>query len=261
MYQLLIVDDEPIIIDGVKRLIDWKSYGFSRIESALNFHEAVEKAVELRPDIALFDVCIDDARGYDIIEKLNVLEIPTSYVMMSGYDEFEFVRKSFLRGVKDYILKPIDAVKLKQIIERLIVEDLKGTLEGRMPKDKNIDPILNVEYSSLSNLTNKVILIVKGEFSKNINLKIIADKFKMNSTYLGQIFIKETGIKFSEYLMSYRLTVAKERIETTSEKIASIAYGVGYLNLNYFYIHFKDYFGYSPGNLRRYEENIANNYL
>ncbi len=99
MYQLLIVDDEPMIIDGVKRLIDWKSYGFSRIESALNFHEAVEKAVELRPDIALFDVCIDDARGYDIIEKLNVLEIPTSYVMMSGYDEFEFVRKSFLRGV------------------------------------------------------------------------------------------------------------------------------------------------------------------
>ncbi len=130
-----------------------------------------------------------------------------------------------------------------------------------MPKDKNIDPILNVEYSSLSNLTNKVILIVKGEFSKNINLKIIADKFKMNSTYLGQIFIKETGMKFSEYLMSYRLTVAKERIETTSEKIASIAYGVGYLNLNYFYIHFKDYFGYSPGNLRRYEENVVNNYL
>lgn len=257
MYRLLIVDDEPLIIDGVKRLIDWNSYGFSRIESALNYHEAVEKAVELKPDIALFDVCIDDARGYDIIEKLNDLELPTRYVMMSGFDEFEFVRKSFLRGVKDYLLKPIDQLKLKQIVERIIVEDLKGSIEGNTTKDKNTDPILKVEYSSLSNLTNKVLLIVKGEYNKNINLKVVADKFKMNSTYLGQIFIKETGMKFSEYLMSYRLTVAKEKIETTSEKISSVAYSVGYLNLNYFYIHFKDYFGFSPTSLRRMDENIA----
>ncbi len=257
MYRLLIVDDEPYIIDGVKRLIDWSSYGFSRVESALNYHEAVEKAVELKPDIALFDVCIDDARGYDIIEKLNALDLPTIYVMMSGYDEFEFVRKSFLRGVKDYLLKPIDRGKLQRIIERIIVEDLKGSLESKRIKEKNVDLILNMEYSTLSNLTNKVLLIVKGEYNKNINLKVVADKFKMNSTYLGQIFIKETGMKFSEYLMRYRLTVAKERIEGTSEKIASIAFGVGYLNLNYFYIQFKDYFGFSPTSLRRFDENTA----
>jgi YesN/AraC family two-component response regulator len=258
MYRLLIVDDEPYIIDGVKRLIDWSSYGFSRVESALNYHEAVEKAVELKPNIALFDVCIDDARGYDIIEKLNELDLPTNYIMMSGYDEFEYVRKSFLRGVKDYLLKPIDRVKLKQIVERIIVEDLKGSLSEHVKKDINVDPILKIEYSALSNLTNKVLLIVKGEYNKNINLKVVADKFKMNSTYLGQIFIKETGMKFSEYLMSYRLSVAKEKIETTSEKIASIAYSVGYLNINYFYIHFKDYFGFSPSSLRKTDdENIV----
>lgn len=255
MYRLLIVDDEPYIIDGVKRLIDWSSYGFTRIESALNYHEAVEKAIEIKPDVALFDVCIDDARGYDIIEKLNVLNLPTIYVMMSGYDEFEYVRKSFLRGVKDYLLKPIDQLKLRQIIERIIVEDLKGSIDSSRTKSKNVDPILNIEYSELSNLTNKVLLIVKGEYNKNLNLKVVADKFRMNSTYLGQIFIKETGMKFSEYLMSYRLTVAREKIETTSEKIASIACGVGYLNLNYFYIQFKEHFGFSPTSLRRIDEN------
>ncbi|HEX2925887.1 MAG TPA: response regulator [Ruminiclostridium sp.] len=257
MYRLLIVDDEPYIIDGVKKLIDWNSYGFSRIESACNYHEAVEKALELKPDVALFDVCIDDTRGYDIIEKLNVLNLPTRYVMMSGFDEFEFVRKSFLRGVKDYLLKPIDQVKLQEIIVRIIIEDLKGSIEGNTGKDKNVDPILKTEYSALSNLTNKVLLLVKGEYNKNINLKVVADKFKMNSTYLGQIFIKETGMKFSEYLMRYRLTIAKERIETTSEKVSSIAYGVGYLNLNYFYIQFKEYFGFSPTSLRRSDENIV----
>lgn len=255
VYRLLIVDDEPYIISAVKKLIDWENYGFSRIESATSFHEAVEKMIEIKPDIALFDVCIDEFRGYDIIEKLNALNLPTLYVMMSGYDEFEFVRNSFLRGVKDYLLKPIDALKLKNIIERILIEDLKGSLELKPAKNKNIDPILNVDYSTLSNLINKVLLIVKGEYNKNINLKVVAEKFKMNSTYLGQLFIKETGMKFSEYLMRYRLTVAKEKIETTSEKVAAVALEAGYLNLNYFYIQFKDYFGYSPTSLRRVDEN------
>ncbi len=257
MYRLLIVDDEPFIVEGVKRLINWKDYGFSRVETALNYHEAVETAVELKPDIALIDVCIEDVRGYDIIEKLNAINQHTKYIMMSGYDEFEYVRKSFLVGVKDYLLKPIDRKELQKIIERIIVEDLNGSLEGVHKKEENLDPVLGIDYALFSNLTNKVLLMAKGEYNKNLNLKLIADKFKMNSTYLGQIFIKETRMKFSEYLMSYRLTIAKEKIQSTSEKISVIAYSVGFSNLNYFYIQFKEHFGFSPTALRGAEDSAA----
>ncbi len=250
MYRLLIVDDEPYIVEGLKRILDWERYGFLRVETASNYHEAIEKTIELKPDLALFDVCIDGARGYDIIAQLSALHLPTSYIIISGFDEFEYVRKSFLVGVKDYLLKPIDKQKLQSIVERIIVTDLKGSLDGLHTNDATVDPVLGLAYATLSNLTQKVLLIVHGEYHKNLSLKQIADMFKMNSTYLGQIFIKETGMRFSEYLMVYRLTVAKREIMSTSEKISSIAHMVGYSNLNYFYIQFKSHFGSSPTSLR-----------
>lgn len=252
MYRLLIADDEPHIIEGLRRMIEWEKYGIYQIETATSYHDAIAKAIEYKPHIAIFDVCIEDARGYDIINKLNELELPTKYIMISGYDDFEYVRQAMIVGAKDYLVKPVDRMELQHVIERIIVQDLNGNLEEPPPEDKCRDMILSTDYDSLSNLTNKVILIVKGEYNKNINLKIVANKFKMNSTYLGQIFLKETHMKFSEYLMAYRLIMAKHMIQNSTEKISYIAHNVGYSNLNYFYSHFRDYFGFSPSELRSF---------
>lgn len=60
MYSLLIVDDEHHIIDGLKVMVEWKAYGITIIHTAVSFHDAVERAVEVKPDIALVDVKIND---------------------------------------------------------------------------------------------------------------------------------------------------------------------------------------------------------
>lgn len=250
MYRLLLVDDEPYILEGLKCILDWESYGFSRIETAVNYFETIEKAIELRPHLAILDICIGAEKGFDIIERLNLLDLPTKYIVISGHDTFEFVRRSFKTGILDYLLKPIDKKRLQQLVEQVIVQDLNGRLDVKKEESENVDPVLGLEYASLSNLTAKVLLIVKGEYQKNLSLKQIADKFMMNSKYLGQIFTKETGTRFSQYLMMYRLTIAREMIMTTSEKISTIAFSVGYSNLNYFYTHFKAYFGISPTSFR-----------
>lgn len=250
MYRLMIVDDEPKIIEGIELMLDWKSYGIGQIVTATNGHEAVQKAMEFKPHIGVFDVCLDDTRGYELIETLNSFSLPTKYIMVSGYDEFEFARRAIHAGAKDYLMKPVDREELRRAVEKIIVEDFHGSLPSGSVSEEAADPVLCLPYSVLSNLTCKVLLIVKAEYNKNINLKVIAEKFKMNSNYLGQIFLKETHLKFSEYLMAYRLIQAKERIEGTDEKIYNIAQQVGYSNMNYFYTHFRTYFGQSPSDLR-----------
>ncbi len=215
--------------------------------------------MEFKPHIAIVDVCIDTAKGYDMIESLNAFALPTKYIMVSGYDEFEFARKAIHAGAKDYLMKPINQEELRRAVEKIIVEDFNGTIHAGAGSDENVDPVLMVPYSSLSNLTGKVILMVKGEYNKNVNLKVIADRFKMNSNYLGQIFLKETHLKFSEYLMAYRMIQAWAKIENSTEKIYNIAREVGYSNINYFYTHFKSYFGMSPSDLRKAEEPGAQN--
>lgn len=254
MYKLLIVDDEPVIIEGIKLMIDWEKYGIQQIATAANYTEAVEKAIELKPHIGIFDVCIGESRGYDIIEKLKTISLPTKYIMISGYDEFEYARRAIRAGARDYLMKPIDKEELGRAVGKIIVEDFHGHIAEKSKNDPTIDPVLKVPYNCLSSLTAKVVMIVKGEYSKNINLKLIAEEFKMNSTYLGQIFLRETHMKFSEYLMAYRLVQAKALIETTTDKISYIAARVGYHNINYFYLHFKDFFGFSPSDLRNTEE-------
>ena len=58
LYTLVIVDDEPNILEGIKRLLDWKSLGFGRIETARSSMEVMSHILDWRPDICLMDVCI-----------------------------------------------------------------------------------------------------------------------------------------------------------------------------------------------------------
>lgn len=248
MYTLLIIDDEPNILEGVKRLLNWEDLGISRIFTAGTSLEVMSHIIDWKPDICLVDVKIGSDMGYELIGCLSGLGIHSNYIMMSGYDDFEYAREAMRCGVLDYLLKPVAAGELEACIRKAIVEQLHGTLPEA--KQKNRDPILKVEYEAMSPLIHKIVLMVAAEYAGHVSLKEIADKFRMNSTYLGQIFIKETRMKFSEYLACYRLYIARGRIINSDEKIAAIAVSVGYTNMNYFYQQFNQYYHTTPSEMR-----------
>lgn len=253
MYTLVIVDDEPAILEGISRLLDWKKLGFERIRTARSCSELISHMVDWKPDVCLVDVRIGNEFGYEMINYLNEIGGVTNYIMMSGYDDFQYACEALRCGAQDYLLKPVDKEQLQKRIEQIIVEKLHGTI----PKDlhKNEDPILHRSYEEFSPLIRKIIMMVGMEYGKHISLKSIADRFRMNATYLGQIFIKETGIKFSEYLMAYRMNVARERILNTDDKISAIASDVGYSNMNYFYQHFHNCYDITPSEMRKVMED------
>lgn len=116
--------------------------------------------------------------------------------------------------------------------------------------------MLQVEYSKFSKITNKIILIVKSNYRSSQSLTNIAEIFNMSSKYIGRIFLKDTGIKFSEYLTAYRMIQARKLIENTQEKISVIANMVGYSQLNNFYVHFKNYYNISPSTLRNFTASV-----
>jgi YesN/AraC family two-component response regulator len=247
VYKLLVVDDEPSILDGIKRTLPWKDYGFGEVQTATKMREAISKAVEMNPDLAVFDVCLGSDRSYNAINELAKYGLKTVYLMLSGHESFEFAREAIRCGAKDYILKPVDSESFKKRVEKIIVEDFHGSV---IKKEECQDPILGHDWNEFSTLTQRILKITMAEYRENLNLKIVSDKFKMNSVYIGQIFLKETGIKYSEYLMRYRMLKAREKIICTEDKIAAIANEVGYSNLNYFYLHFKARFNMSPTDLR-----------
>lgn len=249
MYKMLIVDDEVLIAEGLLNLMNYNELGITTVQTATNFEDAVKIAMELKPDITLLDVCIHDRKGFEIIEYLNKFGLVTNYVMVSGYDDFSYAKEAVMHGAKNYILKPVDKSELRKTLEKIITKELGGEIPTAEEEDK--DKILEKSYDSFSKLTRKVLVLIQQEYSTTISLKSIADRFGMNSTYLGQLFLKDTGMKFSEYLMLYRLMIAKEMIEATDDKIVYIAEKVGYTNANYFYTQFQQRYKMSPLDFRR----------
>lgn len=250
MYKLLIVDNETDICNNLKYLLDWSQYNISSIVSASSYVEAISCAVDYQPDIVLVDVNLDGYWGYDLVNHLRSIGLKSKFCMISGYDDFSFVQKSMKAGAQDYLLKPIDVCELQAYLRKVIVDELHGTIQDMPSQSTEIDPILHRPYSSFSKITNKLILIVKSNYREQLSLMSVAEMFSMSSKYIGRIFLKDTGLKFSEYLLIYRMRVAKNMIEGTRDKIATIAASVGYSQPNNFYVHFKRFFNISPNQLR-----------
>jgi len=144
MYKLLIVDDENSICEGLKKLVDWDKYKINYIESAESYSEAIEKGIEFKPDIVLLDVCLGKFTGYQVIDKFNSLGLHFIYVMISGYDEFEFVRQAIRPEIRDYLLKPIQQEELEKLIIKILCEDFNEDISDDTANDYN--PILKKKY-------------------------------------------------------------------------------------------------------------------
>ncbi len=252
MYRLLIVDNDPDACESAKHLLDWRAYGFVSVMSATSYAEAVSRAVDMQPHVALIDVCLGDKWGFDLAAQLRQSGMKTVFCMTAGSDDPYYMRKSMKAGAQDYLLKPLDAKELQDFVERVIVNDLGGTLPSGNPARQELDPVLGLPYSRFSKVTNKILLYTRNNYGSSISLTGIADLFTMSSKYIGRVFMKDTGIRFSEYLRSFRMLEARRLIINTQDKVSVIAGAVGYTQLNNFYTHFRNYFGVSPGALRRF---------
>ncbi len=97
---------------------------------------------------------------------------------------------------------------------------------------------------------------IKENYSQNLTLRELSQKYFVNSSYLGQIFRKKYGVSFKDYLCEYRIDKAAHNLITTDKKIAMIAEEVGYKDLDYFITKFIEKKGMAPAKYRRQMSQI-----
>ena len=119
MLRLIIVDDEKIIRESIRSLIDWESLGVEVVDvckTALRLYDAI---LDEYPDIVLTDIKMPGSSGLELIEKLDTRE-HIQFILLSGYGEFEYAKQAMRYGIRHYLLKPCNE---KQIIDA--IEDVK----------------------------------------------------------------------------------------------------------------------------------------
>ncbi len=248
MYRLLIVDDNADSVQTILSLLDWSAYGVTSAKIAASYEEGLSLALEEKPHLALVAIRLGRQMGYTLVSQLRTLGLKTAFCMIAQEANPDQIRESMRSGAQDYLLRPLTAGELQGFLAR----NLPDAPEPQAHSGQT-DPVLGLPYSHFSKLTNKIMTVVRSDYGSPQSLASIAVSLDMSSKYIGRVFLKETGMKFSEYLMSYRMLEAKKRIVSSREKISVIAASVGYVQMNNFYIHFKNYFGVSPSTLRSKE--------
>lgn len=172
-------------------------------------------------------------------ENLTVKQIKTKSieVFLNVYNYFN--DSKIIKGLDLYLEKVINSVNLDQI-----QVELNNMIKHRQSKLEETD-------DSISPIILKLLRNIEENYSKDLNLKEISETYNINSIYLGQLFQKETGILFSDYLNNFRVNKAKNLLVETSLKAAEIGELVGYANKNYFYRKFKDIVGITPSEWRK----------
>lgn len=122
MYTLLIVDDEYNIRMGLVEGIPWHEIGVKVVGSAVDGEDAYEKVERLSPDIVLTDVSMDNMNGLDLAELLKEKHPSVKVIILSGYDEFEYVSKALQLKVFTYIIKPAHSDELMNTVKQVIEE-------------------------------------------------------------------------------------------------------------------------------------------
>ncbi len=137
MYDILIVDDDPIIRQGLCRIIE----GFEErgiLYQAGNGIEALDRICLGNIGLVFADIKMPICNGLELLQKLTDIDYRGEVVMISGFDDFEFVRMAMRLGASDYMLKPISSEELQAVyhdaLQRLTRKQMDGINTRDLPK-------------------------------------------------------------------------------------------------------------------------------
>ncbi len=115
-YSVLLADDENIVRNGLRYVIDWEALDFYICEEAATGTEAMEKIRRFRPDLVLLDIRMPGMYGTELIQKAREEGFEGEFIILSGYSDFSYAQTALKYGASSYLTKPIDEDELENAV-------------------------------------------------------------------------------------------------------------------------------------------------
>lgn len=237
----IIVDDEKHVREGLMLLAKWEKFGIDTIYEAEDGDEAINLISKHRPAIIFTDMRMPKRDGISLLKWLRLSDIASKTIVVSGYDDYEYMRNAIYYKSFDYILKPIDPDILNETLEKAVNE----WKEQAPPNHVSLDE-LPIEKNNMQEIQE----FLNEHYQHDISLQEIADRFFLSREYISRKFKHEFNKTITDYITKIRMEKAKQLLETSSLKIYEIAHYVGYQNEKYFSKVFKKLVGLTPNEYR-----------
>jgi len=249
MYKVVIIDDEPIIVEGISRMISWDHYNCRIVAAANDGVEGAEIIREHKPHIIITDISMPSVDGLAMIAGLKS-EFPDMEVsILTGYRKFEYAQKAIRLGITRFLLKPSSMEEIEEAITAMVhnlqtknIQPDHDTLQCQ-GTDK-----LDNEASNF--IVNNAIKYIEQNYLHKITLSEVAEKTYVSQWHLSKLLNRNLEQNFSEILNSIRIKEAQKLLRDPSLRIGDIAERVGFVDMAHFSRVFKKNIGISANEYR-----------
>ncbi len=249
MYKVLLVDDEPIIVEGLSRSIPWERWNCRVVATANDGMEGKNLIEKERPDIVFMDICMPEMNGLQMIAALNSQFPDLEVSVLTGYRDFEYAKEAIRLGVTRFLLKPSNMDELEEAIECMCANLKKKGITGE-EAEKGEDREKEGESASSSFIVKNALAYIEENYTQKLTLSEVAEKTYVSQWHLSKLLNRHTGQSFSDILNHTRIERAKELLKDPSLRIGDISDQVGFLDLAHFSRVFKKQVGVSANEYR-----------
>ncbi len=243
MYRVVLIDDEQIIVEGLRRVIPWQEYQCEVVGTAEDAVSGAELIRDVHPHILFTDIRMPGQDGLAMLAGLRS-EFPDLQVsVLTGYRDFSYAQEAIRLGVTRFLLKPS---KLDEIREAL----------GAMTERLRTLPAAGAEESDDSRraghyLVRHALAYMEQHYAEKLTLLEVADACYVSQWHLSKLLNGDTGKSFNDILNSLRIEEAKRLLADPSLRIGDIGEMVGYADTAHFARVFKKLTDMSANEYRR----------
>lgn len=119
MYKLMLVDDEALVREAISENIHWNELGYELVSICENGEKAMQYIKEFPIDVVITDICMPFIDGLELSHYIHDNYKEINVIIFSGYDEFDYAKKAIRYGVSEYLVKPVTAYELSEVLRNL----------------------------------------------------------------------------------------------------------------------------------------------
>jgi len=179
MNLVLFVDDDILTLNKLRNLIDWNKHRYEIVGQAMNGEDALELVDRFHPNIVLLDINMPKKNGVEVAKEIYEHFNGVYILVLSNYDDFEFVRSTMKYGVYDYILKDqltpkLLLQKLKEIDDIQVQEGISNSRVNYFAAIAKQHYLKNLVLNGVTDLQQHQLMQTQKEFSSNSNILVVA---------------------------------------------------------------------------------------
>lgn len=252
MRQILIAESETAERGHLWALLQ-KNVSCCTVHQARNGPEAVELFEEYRPQVAILTVELPGFSGLEVARMIRQTGSPCMILFLSAQEKFSHAREAISLRALDYLLKPCDERELIRSVEEAIylydhrMEEI-GTqvLSGEVMVHREE----NHATLRLSQIRETIAQFIRDNYNAELSMQDVAKAMNYSDAYFCKLFKQCFQVNFSTYLNDYRISRARELLQTTRLNVREIGIACGYSDPNYFSRVFKRVTGMTPTEYR-----------